>query len=116
MNGAKAEEVVFQSGAEELRKAIPVLSGLKYPQSFPEATPVRVIRKAILSCSIYSKELHTRLDATHRRCCAGSIWCPGPFVTKLRPLPLFGLDSYFHFGWLPALFEKGVKYVHVETR
>ena len=55
VNGSKAEEVVFQSGAEELRKAIPVLSGLKYPQSFPDATPVRVLRKAILSCSIYSK-------------------------------------------------------------
>lgn len=54
-NGPKGEEVVFQSGAEELRKAIPVLKGLKYPQSFPDATPARVIRKAILSCSIYSK-------------------------------------------------------------
>lgn len=55
VNGPKEAEVVFQSGAEELRKAIPVLTRLKYPQSFPDATPARIIRKAILSCSIYSK-------------------------------------------------------------
>jgi hypothetical protein len=55
VNGPKVDEVVFQSGAEELRKTILVLSGLKYPQSFPDATPVRVIRKAILSRSVYSK-------------------------------------------------------------
>jgi len=47
--------VVFLSGAEELRKAVQVLTGLKYPQSFPDAAPARVIRKAVFSCSIYSK-------------------------------------------------------------
>ena len=55
VNGPKVDQVVFLSGAAELRKAIPVLISLKYPQSFPDATPTRVIRKAILSCSIYSK-------------------------------------------------------------
>lgn len=55
VSGPKVDEVVFLSGAEELRKAIPVLTRLKYPQSFPDATPARIIRKAIVSCSIYSK-------------------------------------------------------------
>jgi len=54
-NGHKSNEAVFLSGAEELRGAIAALAALKYPQSFPDDTPVRVIRKAILSCSNYSK-------------------------------------------------------------
>lgn len=55
INGPKVDAAVFLSGADELRKATPALTALKYPQSFPDATPARVIRKAILSCSIYSK-------------------------------------------------------------
>src|SRR6266581_2623034 len=54
-NGHKSNDAVFLSGAEELRNAIAALAALKYPQSFPDDTPTRVIRKAILSCSIYSK-------------------------------------------------------------
>ena len=54
-NGLKVDAVVFLSGAEELRKAVPVLTSLKYPQSFPDAAPARIIRKAVFSCSIYSK-------------------------------------------------------------
>ena len=54
-NGHKSNDAVFLSGAEELRGAIAALAALKYPQSFPDDTPARVIRKAILSCSIYSK-------------------------------------------------------------
>ena len=54
-NGPKGDAVVFLSGAEELRKAVPVLTGLKYPQSFADAAPARVIRKAVFNCSIYSK-------------------------------------------------------------
>lgn len=54
-NGPKGDAVVFLSGAEELRKAVPVLTGLKYPQSFPDAAPARVIRKAVFNCSIHSK-------------------------------------------------------------
>jgi tetratricopeptide (TPR) repeat protein len=54
-NGSKGNDAVFLSGAEELRGAIAALAALKYPQSFPDDTPTRVIRKAVLSCSIYSK-------------------------------------------------------------
>ncbi len=54
-NGRKSNDAVFLSGAEELRGAIAALAALKYPQSFPDDTPARVIRKAILSCSLYSK-------------------------------------------------------------
>lgn len=54
-NGHKTGDAVFLSGAEELRGAIAALAALKYPQSFPGDVPARVIRKAILSCSIYSK-------------------------------------------------------------
>jgi len=54
-NGHKTAGAVFQTGAEELRDATAALAALKYPQSFPDNTATRVIRKAILSCSIYSK-------------------------------------------------------------
>ena len=54
-NGNKSNDAVFLSGAEELRSATAALAALKYPQSFPDDTPTRVIRKAVLSCSIYSK-------------------------------------------------------------
>jgi tetratricopeptide (TPR) repeat protein len=54
-NGHKSNAAVFLSGAEELRGGINALAALRYPQSFPDDTPTRVIRKAILSCSIYSK-------------------------------------------------------------
>jgi len=54
-NGHKTGDAVFLSGAEELRGAIAALAALKYPQPFPDDVPARVIRKAILSCSIYSK-------------------------------------------------------------
>jgi hypothetical protein len=45
-NGPKGDAVL---------SSVPVLTGLKYPQSFPDAAPARVIRKAVFSCSIYSK-------------------------------------------------------------
>jgi len=50
----RKSETVFQSGAKELRGAVAALATLKYPQSFPDDTPTRIIRKAILSCSSYS--------------------------------------------------------------
>jgi hypothetical protein len=56
INGSKADNVVFVSGAEELRNAIAGLASVKYPQSFPDDTPTRILRKAILSCSIYTSE------------------------------------------------------------
>jgi len=55
-NGQKSNDAVFVSGAKELRGAISALSALKYPQSFPDDTPTVIIRKAILSCSNYSKD------------------------------------------------------------
>lgn len=53
--GPKVDHVVFVSGAEELRSATDALAALRYPQSFPDATATRVIRRGILSCSVYSK-------------------------------------------------------------
>ena len=53
-NGQKTAEAVFQSGGGELRGAIGTLATVKYPQSFPDDTPVRIVRRAILSCSTYS--------------------------------------------------------------
>jgi tetratricopeptide (TPR) repeat protein len=49
------EKVVFLSGAEELRNTSRAISVLKYPQSFPDSEPVRIVRKATLNCNIYSK-------------------------------------------------------------
>jgi len=54
-NGSKADNVVFSSGAESLRNAIADIAGAKFPQSFPDETPTRVLRKGILSCSSYTK-------------------------------------------------------------
>jgi hypothetical protein len=56
VNGASADNVVFVSGAEELRNAIASLASAKYRQSFPDDTPTRILRKAIFSCSIYTPE------------------------------------------------------------
>ncbi len=55
VNGPKVDNVIFASGAPELRNAIADLAEAKYPQTFPDATPARVIRKATMSCSIYTK-------------------------------------------------------------
>ncbi len=54
VNGPKADNVIFASGAPELRNAIAFLAEVKYPQTFPDATPARVIRKVTMSCSIYT--------------------------------------------------------------
>jgi hypothetical protein len=53
---SQVEKVVFLSGAEELRDKARAISFLKYPQNFPDADPVRIVRKATLNCNIYSKE------------------------------------------------------------
>ena len=55
-NGPKVDNVVFLSGSEELRNAATALAALRYPQTLPDSTPVRVIRKANLNCSIYTKD------------------------------------------------------------
>jgi tetratricopeptide (TPR) repeat protein len=64
INGAKAEKTVFLSGAEELRSATAALSAIKYPQSFPDSTATRLIRKATLNCNIYSKDCTLTLTST----------------------------------------------------
>jgi hypothetical protein len=54
-NGSKVDNVTYLSGADELRNATADIATAKFPQSFPDDTPVRIIRKATLSCSIYMK-------------------------------------------------------------
>jgi tetratricopeptide (TPR) repeat protein len=54
--GEKRAQIAYVSGAEELQKANDLLAKLKYPQDFPDATRVRVVRKAVFSCSIYTKD------------------------------------------------------------
>lgn len=55
-NGSNGTDVNFISGAEELRNATADLAAAKYPQSFPDGTPVRIVRRATLSCSVYMKQ------------------------------------------------------------
>ncbi|HEY6944534.1 MAG TPA: DUF3857 domain-containing protein [Candidatus Acidoferrum sp.] len=55
-SGSKADNVVFLSGSEELRNAIAAIAAVKYPQTFPDDTPVRILRKASLNCSVYAKD------------------------------------------------------------
>ena len=54
--GEKRARIAYVSGAAELQKANDLLARLKYPQDFPDATPARVVRKAVFSCSIYTKD------------------------------------------------------------
>lgn len=54
-NGSKVPEILFVSGSEELRTVIPNVARMKYQQSFPDDTPVRILRKAKLNCSTYSQ-------------------------------------------------------------
>jgi tetratricopeptide (TPR) repeat protein len=56
INGSRVDNVIFVSGAEELRNAIASIAAAKFSQPSPDETPVRILRKAILSCSIYTKD------------------------------------------------------------
>jgi hypothetical protein len=56
LNGPKVDEVIFLSGSEELRAAVPALSSAKYSLSFPDDVPTRILLKANLNCSVYSKD------------------------------------------------------------
>jgi len=56
INGGKADNVIFVSGHEELRNAIAAIAAAKFAQPSPDDTPVRILRKAIFSCSIYTKD------------------------------------------------------------
>lgn len=62
--GEKLAQVAYVSGAEELKKATGVLANLKYPQTFPDTTPARILRKAIFSCSVYTKDCTLVLTPT----------------------------------------------------
>jgi len=55
-NGPKVDNVAFLSGSDELRDATAAITATKFPQSFPDATPARILRKGSLSCSVYSKQ------------------------------------------------------------
>ena len=48
--------VRFTGGDGELAPASGALNALKYPQAFPDVAPTRVVRLAVLSCSVYSKD------------------------------------------------------------
>ena len=56
VNGPKVEEVDFLSGSEELRGVIPALTAAKYSLAFPDDVPTRIVLKANLNCSVYSKD------------------------------------------------------------
>ena len=56
INGPKVDAVIFLSGSEELRAVIPAMSSAKYSLSFPDDVPTRILLKANLNCSIYSKD------------------------------------------------------------
>jgi tetratricopeptide (TPR) repeat protein len=55
-SGSKVDNVVFVSGSEELRNSIAAFAATKYPQSLPDDTPVRIIRKGTFSCSKYTRQ------------------------------------------------------------
>jgi tetratricopeptide (TPR) repeat protein len=57
-NGARVDNVVFVSGAEELRNAIATIAGAKFAQTIPDDTPTRILRKATFSCSTYTAECY----------------------------------------------------------
>jgi hypothetical protein len=55
VNGQKTALVNFIEGAEELRPAVKTLAAAKYPQAFPDDTPVKLVLQGLLSCSKFSK-------------------------------------------------------------
>jgi len=55
-NGPKVDSVVFVRGSDELHDATAAITATKFPVSFPDATPTRILRKGSLSCSIYAKQ------------------------------------------------------------
>jgi tetratricopeptide (TPR) repeat protein len=56
LNGPKGDQAIFLSGSEELRALVPALSSAKYSLTFPDGVPARILLKANLNCSVYSKE------------------------------------------------------------
>jgi tetratricopeptide (TPR) repeat protein len=56
INGPKVDRVVFVGGSDDLRSAVTAIAATKFPLSFPDTTPTRILRKGALSCSIYAKQ------------------------------------------------------------
>jgi tetratricopeptide (TPR) repeat protein len=54
-NGQKTAQAKFVEGADELRPAIKTMATAKYPQTFPDETPAKLILQGLLSCSKFSK-------------------------------------------------------------
>jgi len=54
--GQKVEAVKFIKGSDTLRPLADRLRTFKYPQLFPDATPAKLVRRGILSCSSASGE------------------------------------------------------------
>lgn len=49
--GASVEDVKFVSGSEKLRPLAGALRSTLYPVEFPDATPTKLVRRGLLSCS-----------------------------------------------------------------
>jgi tetratricopeptide (TPR) repeat protein/transglutaminase-like putative cysteine protease len=47
----KVGDVRFVKGSEKLRGHMPALRGARYPMSFPDAAPTKLVRRGMLSCS-----------------------------------------------------------------
>lgn len=71
-DGEGKTDVVVQQGPPELEKAKDVLAGVKYPQTFPDDTTVKIVRKGTLNCSIYSKDCTLILMKTTEAAVPGS--------------------------------------------
>lgn len=57
----KPADVAFKTGNEELRKGSAALASSKYPQIFPDNTPVKILREGIFTCSPYTKDCSVTL-------------------------------------------------------
>ena len=51
----QVDNVKFLNGAEELRGAGKVLAKVIYPNSFPDNTAARILRKGTLTCTIQKR-------------------------------------------------------------
>ncbi len=49
---AKSNQINFVSGADNLRKLIPMIAALKFDLEFPDGSPVRLYQSATLHCSV----------------------------------------------------------------
>ena len=60
---AKAEAVRFVSGDEKLKVFTEALRTAEYRLTFPDETPLKILRRGILSCSTSHRQLHVRPHA-----------------------------------------------------